>query len=214
MAYIGFFPTSPGFQAINFKMDTNISSTSTVSGRTIRVQTGTTLWSGTLRFPPMTLAEFLPIKGFLARCKGSLNEFDLIMPTISQSSQGYGTDDYPGPQLTVAVAASAGATSVTVNSQLYNIKVLNPGDVIRFPNHTKVYMVTNNDGVTADSGGQATINFEPELVTAVPVADSTGGDYIQMAEVPFRMNLVNNVQEMNYTNDGLIAYELDVQEVL
>jgi hypothetical protein len=212
MAYIGNFPTSPGFQAVNFKMSSTTKTTQTISGRTVRFQEGTTLWSGTLQYPPMTLAEFLPIQGFLSRCKGSLNEFDVVIPTISQNSKGYGNDSTVA--LTVTSAAAAGATSIDVNSSLTDTTILNPGDVIRFANHTKVYMVTDNEGVTTDGTGNATINFEPELVTAVDERDSSGGPLIQLAEVPFRMILTNSVQEMQYRTDGLIQYELDVREVL
>lgn len=211
MAYIGNFPTSPGFQAVKFDMNNTIKQTATASGRIIRSTNATTLWSGTLQFPPMTLAEFLPIKGFLARCKGGLNEFDVVIPTVSQSSKGYGADSTVS--LTVASPTSAGATSVSVTSPLTDTTVLNPGDVIRFPNHTKVYMVTDSEGVTTDGSGNATINFEPELITDLDV-DSTGGPLIQMAEVPFRMILTNEVQEMTYRTDGLVQYELDVIEVL
>jgi hypothetical protein len=212
MAFIGNFPTSPGFQAVNFKMNQNNSSTVTRSGRTIRTNVGTTLWSGTLQYPPMTLAEFLPIQGFLARCQGSLNEFDVTIPTISQNSKGYGSDTTVS--LTVTADAAAGATSVAVNSLLTDTTILNPGDVIRFANHTKVYMVTDNDAVTTDGSGNATINFQPALTTAVSERDSSGGPIITLADVSFRMILVNDVQEMQYRTDGLISYELDVQEVL
>lgn len=211
MAYIGNFPTSPGFRAVNFKMNDTVKITNTVSGRTIRTQEGTTLWSGTLQFPPMTLAEFLPIQGFLARCKGSLNEFDVVIPTISQSSKGYSIDSTVG--MTVTTNTGAGSNSIPVQTSLNDTTILNPGDVIRFSNHTKVYMVTDSEGVTTNGTGGATINFEPALVTDVNALDSAG-DYIQMAEVPFRMILTNNIQEMQYRTDGLIAYELDVQEVL
>jgi len=211
MAYIGNFPTTPGFQAVNFKMITTVKTTQTASGRIVRFQEGTTLWNGTLQFPPMTLAEFLPIQGFLARCKGSLNEFDVVVPTISANSKGYGSDSTVG--MAVKTAASAGATSIEVTTLLNDTTILNPGDLIRFENHTKVYMVTDNAGVTTDGSGEATINFEPELVTAQDV-DSTGGPLIQIADVPIRMILTNNVQEISYRTDGLIQYELDVQEVL
>lgn len=211
MAYIGNFPTSPGFRAVKFKMNDTVKTTNTVSGRTIRTQEGTTLWSGTLQFPPMTLAEFLPIQGFLARCKGSLNEFDVVIPTLSQSSKGYSLDSTVG--MTVTTNTGAGSNSIAVQTSLNDTTILNPGDVIRFSNHTKVYMVTDSEGVTTNGTGGATINFEPALVTDVNALDSAG-DYVQMAEVPFRMILTNNIQEMQYRTDGLIAYELDVQEVL
>lgn len=209
MAYIGYFPTSPGFTAINFKQNNQIKRTVTASGRTIRATNSTTIWSGVLSYPAMTLSEWLPIQGFVARANGGLNEFDVIMPTISQNSLGL-----TGLNITVASSAAAGTTSVSIENGPSSTKILNPGDIIRFPNHTKVYMVTDNNGVTTDVSGLATINFEPALITAVDVPGDSAGEIILTDEVPFRMALTNAVQEFGYRTDGLVGYELDVSEVI
>lgn len=209
MAYIGYFPTSPGFTAINFKQNNQIKRTVTASGRTIRATNSTTIWSGVLGYPPMTLGEWLPIQGFIARANGGLNEFDVVMPTISQNSLGL-----TGLNITVASSAAAGTTSVSIENGPSATKILNPGDIIRFPNHTKVYMVTDNNGVTTDVSGLATINFEPALITAVDVPGDSAGEIILTDEVPFRMALTNAVQEFGYRTDGLVGYELDVSEVI
>jgi len=211
MAYIGNFPTSPGFQAINFKQNNSVKQTSAASGRIIRLTNSTTIWSAILRFPPMSLAEFLPIQAFIARSQGGLNEFDVVMPTISQNSAGY-TNNATVALITTTEAA-AGTTSMEINSVLNDTKIFNPGDVIRFNNHSKVYMITDDAGVTTDGSGNATINFEPALITTVPVNDSAG-DYHIVADVPFRMIMNNEIQEMGYRTDGLVNYELDVTEII
>ena len=56
MAYIGTFPTSPGFQSVNFSMNTSTKRTQAASGRIIRATNSTTVFGGTLQFPPMTQA--------------------------------------------------------------------------------------------------------------------------------------------------------------
>ena len=73
-------------------------------------------------------------------------------------------------------------------------------------------MVTDDAGVTTDGGGAATINIEPALITAIS-ADSAAG-FITTDNVPFRMILNNDIQELGYRVDGLIDYELDVTEVI
>ena len=207
MAYIGFFPTSPGFQAINFKMNSQTRKTATASGRISRATNSTTIFSSVLRYPSMSLSEFLPVQAFLSRCQGGLNEFDVVMPTISQNSLGISDVN-----AVVSSSKAAGVTQVSITSSKNSTKILNPGDVIRFPNHTKVYMVTDDAGVTTDGGGAATINIEPALITAIS-ADSALG-YITTDNVPFRMILNNDIQELGYRVDGLIDYELDVTEVI
>jgi len=205
MAFIGDFPQDPGFVTANFRQQNITKKTETASGRILRATNATTVWKGTLQFPPMTVAEFKPIQGFLAKCQGSLNEFDLIIPTVSSTASAlYSQNTY------VSTDASAGATSVTVTSDQTSATILKAGDVIRFPNHTKVYMVT--DDVTTSVGGIGTINFQPNLVTAVNT-DSSGAT-IQVTNVEFRMILVGDLQEFGYRTDGLVNYELDVQEVV
>jgi hypothetical protein len=205
MAYIGFFPQTPGFTTANFRQNTATKKTESASGRIIRATNSTTVWTGTLQYPPMTLAESRPIQAFAARCQGSLNEFDIIIPNVSTTTSGYTA------QLTYPTGTnSAGSTSCTVTSDQTSVTILKAGDVIRFPNHTKVYMVTED--VTTDGAGAATINFQPGLITAVN--EDSAGATIQVTNVEFRMILSNDVQEFGYRTDGLVGYEIDVQEAV
>jgi hypothetical protein len=205
MAYIGFFPVTAGFTAVNFRMTTATKKTESASGRIIRATNSTTKWKGTLQYPPVSYEEFLPIQAFVGRCQGPLNEFDIVIPELSTHN--------PHPtQLTyVRADATAGSSSVLITSdQINKTNLLQAGDHIRFPNHTKVYMVTED--VVTDGSGNGTINFTPGLVQAVNF-DSTG-DTIIVNNVPFRMILTNDIQEFGYRNDGYVSYEIDVEEVV
>ena len=204
MAYIGFFPVETGFQTVNFKQQNQTKRTSTQSGRIVRATNSITLWAGTLRFPPMTVVESKGVQAFVARCQGSLNEFDLIIPTISDTSSAY-----PNQNTYVYTDASAGATSVSVQSDVTSDTILKAGDIIRFHNHTKVYMVTED--VVVGGSGLGTINFAPNLVVDVPF--DSAGYTIETNQVPIRMILSNDLQEFNYRTDDLVGYEIDVQEV-
>ena len=81
------------------------------------------------------------------------------------------------------------------------------GDVIKFSNHNKVYMVTAD--VIPDSGGDVQINFEPALVTAV-----TNSTTITIDNVPFRMYFASDLQEYSYGVDGTVNYRIDVAEAV
>lgn len=205
MAFIGDFPQQPGFTTANFRQQTQTKKTESASGRILRATNSTTVWTGTLKYPPLTLAESRPIQGFVARCQGSLNEFDVVIPNVSTTQSSYTTQStYP------TGTNAAGATSCTVTSDETSATILKSGDVIRFPNHTKIYMVTED--VTTDGGGTATINFQPGLITAVD--EDSAGATIQVTDVEFRMILVGDVQEFGYRTDGLVGYEIDVQEAV
>lgn len=214
MAYIGFFPVTNGFTAVRFRQSTITKKTETASGRITRATNAVTRWKGTLTFPPVSYDDFLAVQAFVARCQGALNEFDLVIPEISTHNL------YPNQITSPNANASAGATSIAIISdQINKSNLLKAGDVIRFHNHSKVYMVTED--VATDSGGLGTIQFTPGLVTAVEsdsagvVADSAGGgDAIVVNNVPFRMILSNDIQEYGYRNDGFVEYEIDVEEVI
>lgn len=208
MAYIGNFPISVGTRAVNFKQNTATKKTETASGRIIRATNSTTIWSATLSFPTMTVAEFKPIQAFIARCQGSLNEFDIVLPTISTSTSSY----VGSMNCYVTSDASAGATTLPVNSNVISDTLFKAGDVIRFGNHTKVYMVSTD--INTDGGGNATLNITPALVNDVTSQESAGGEQVIFSSVPFRMILTGDLQEFGYRNDGLVDYEIDIQETI
>jgi len=203
MAYIGNFPSSPGFSAVNFKMNTTTKRTTAASGRIIRATNSTTLWSGTLAFPVMSLTEFRPIQGFIAQTDGGLNEFDIVIPTVSVSQSSYASV----LSATVDGAHTAGDETINISSNVPNQSILKAGDIVRFANHTKVYMVTSD--INSDGSGDAVLNIKPGLVEALVDTES-----ITTTNVPFRMILSNDVQEFSYRTDNRIAYEIDIEETI
>lgn len=203
MANIGTFPSSPGFSAANFVQNTITKKTQTASGRVVRATNGTTIWSGTLVFPVMDLLEFRPIQAFIARTQGALNDFDVVIPLVSESQ----STNASSVSATVDGAHSAGDTTIDVDTNVNNGNVLKAGDVIRFANHTKVYMVTAD--ANTDGSGNVTVNIQPSLVQNL-----TNSESITTNNVPFRMILSNDAQEFAYRTDGLVAYEIDVEEAI
>lgn len=203
MAYIGNFPTSTGFRSINFQQNTITKQTKTQSGRSIRSTNATTLWSGSLTFPTMTQEEFRPVLAFVALAQGSLNEFDVILPDVSVSlSSGSAVSSK-----SVNGDHTAGDTTIDISTTLTSQNLLKAGDVVRFENHTKVYMVTSD--INTDGSGNATLNIQPALVENL-----TNGEDITLTNVPFRMIITNDIQEYSHRTDGLIDYEIDIEEVL
>jgi len=207
MAYIGNFPTSPGFNAAKFKQNTTTKTTTAQSGRSIRATNSTTLWSATLNFPPLTQAEFRPIQAFIVQTKGPLNEFDIIIPTISESQSTVASSVVATIDGDSSGANQIGDSSININTNQAGQTVLKAGDVVRFQNHTKVYMVTTD--TNTDLSGNATMNIEPPLLE-----NTTHNESITTNNVPFRMILSNDVQEFDYRVDNLVGYEIDVDEVL
>ena len=199
-----------GMTAVNFSQNTQTRITKTVSGRTIRGSNSTTLWGGTLQLAPDTQHQYKKIKAFLAKCRGPLNEFNVVIPGVSEFN---GTlVGSPTPTFTVNGNFAAGVTTISVNATtagVINGTRWEPGMVIRFANHTKVYMVTSANGILWTANGNQSMTIEPPLVSAIVNTEA-----ITYQGVPFTVIATNDLQEYSYTNNGLVGYRLDIQEVL
>jgi|TARA_X000001316_G_C915541_1_gene30003 hypothetical protein len=199
MAYLGTWPSTVGFQTTRFQAISNTKQTVSDSGRRIRISTAGSRFGATLKYPPITLANFLPIQALATRCQGSLNSFDIVLPTISANSRNHSAS-------TTAAATSAGSSTVALTASGVNsTQIFNQGDVIRFASHNKVYMLTAN--ATTNGSGQVTVSITPNLFE-----DVAGSSAVTVDDVPFRVTLVGDVQEFRYATNDTISYEIDILE--
>jgi hypothetical protein len=195
--------TDIGFTAVNFQQRNFTKITQTQSGRSVRASSATTLWSGTLQFVPGTQAEYRPIQAFFAKARGPLNDFYVQIPGVSNF---IGTESNGTLQTNGSHAAGATSISITGSGAIAGT-VIKAGNVIKFANHDKVYMVVAD--VTYPSTGNQTFTIEPPLTTTVP---TTNG--VTYKNVYFKVFATNDLQEFQYTNNGLVAYRVDVQETI
>lgn len=190
----GTFPSSPGFNAVNFRSaNYNLSSTS-LSGRTQVRGLGSQRWEFTAQLPTMSRSEYAPVSAFLMKQRGMLESFQIVLPIISEKSGS------ASGSLTSNGGASVGATAFTVAGLTGDLKA---GDVLKFANHSKVYMIT------ADRSGNGSVSFEPALIAAV-----VNGEAVTYNNVPFTVRLNNDVQEFPHALDGTVSYEIDMIEVI
>lgn len=198
-------PTDPSFQSVNFKVNTPILRTSSLSGITRRVAQGHQYYSFTINYPTLTAKEAGKVNGFLAARLGGYESFTVVIPEVS-----YSKAQHPdGVTMTVTTAKAAGSTSTTyavVGSSHHNKEFLVAGDFIKFSNHSKVYMVTEDSNT--DGSGNATVKFSGGLVQ--PITTSTT---IIREAVPFTVVLDADVQEFEVGFGGLTSMNFDVKEV-
>ena len=190
----GQLPTSPVARNANVSSEQNTIVSVTTSGRVQARQIDGQKFRMTLTYPPMTRAEFAPIKAFLMKQRSRLNTFTVIPPTIS-NAQGTAAGTPTG-------TASAGDTSITLGGT--STGTLKAGDYIKFANHDKVYMVVEDQSDISTG----TLTIEPPLRSAVSSTDITYDN------VPFTVRQTNDVQEFSIGTTNLFQYELDVLESL
>ena len=193
------YPTTPNFRSVILKMFDPSISFRAQNGRRISRKVSGHIWKGTLTYPPMTKASFVPVRGFIAKLSGVYETFTIIPPNTATPLGTQVSDT------TVVSNTAAGSTSVPLSGATVSA-TFSAGDVLLFSNHSKVYVVT--DDATADGGGLATLNFTPPLIESITTAHT-----IKHTDVPFTMALVNGEQEMRTGVEGLYTYELDMEEV-
>jgi len=139
------------------------------------------------------------LMAFIMKQRSSKENFTIIPPEI-EDARGTASGTPNG-------TASAGSTSITLGGS--GSGTLKAGDFIKFTNHTKVYMVVEDQSDISTG----TLTIEPPLRTAVSSTDITYDN------VPFTVYLINDLQEFGASGsdkDGNVLYkfQLDVQEAL
>ena len=191
----GTFPTA-GFRTLDFQSVNNNKVTTSISGRTQRIKTGVQYWSFKLESPPLDRNDFFSQYSFIVQQEGQVESFTIVPPVVG-STRGTAAG-------TVTVNATVAAGQLTCNST-GGTGTLKKGDVIKFSNHDKVYMLTqdvNLDGSTVD-----TLNFYPTLTTGI-----TNTTTVTYNDVPFTVYF--NSDNLSYTTgtDGKYRYQINCNE--
>jgi len=139
------------------------------------------------------------LMAFIMKQRSSRENFTIVPPEI-EDARGTASGTPNG-------TASAGAVSITIGGSATG--TLKAGDFIKFSNHSKVYMVVEDQNDISTG----TLTIEPPLITAVSSTD------IQYDNVPFTVYLTNDIQEFGVVGadkngNALYQFEIDVEEAL
>jgi hypothetical protein len=196
----GTFPTTPGFEAVNFNINTPTLTSDTISGKRRRVGMGNSFYTFTVKFPNVKEFDMGSILGFIAAQYAGLDSFQIVLPNISYSKNPFIKAGTTSGTITTTEALTAGDSAVTISS-VTSGQFLKAGDFFKFANHSKVYMCIA-DYTTGD------LNFSGRLVANVP-----SGTAIIYNAVPFTVVLDNEVQQYDVGIGGISTMSLDMREV-
>jgi len=198
----GTFPTA-NFTTMNWMSNNNIVTTETLTNKIYSKDIGGHYWSFTLQSVAMERADFGTIWAFLIQQKGTYDTFYVKPPEISSTAGTFNNSS--GTNLPLTATAAVGASTITVTPA--GTGTLKAGDLIKFSNHDKVYVITENKSLTNST--QTTINIFPELITALTLSE-----YALTNDVTVKVRLANDVQQFNTNIDNVYRYEIDVRESL
>ncbi|QDP47970.1 MAG: putative distal tail protein [Prokaryotic dsDNA virus sp.] len=198
----GAFPTSPAFRTLNFKDNRPVLVNQTLSGKKSSRLIGSQYFSFQVSMPPMTQEESQSIFAFLQKQKGGFENFTIQHPTDNLGSNRTQTD------ILVNGAHSSGDASIVLDGfDASTSGVLKAGDLIKFANHSKVYMVQSD--IDSNGSGECTVLISPALVSSL-----ANNEAVTVNKPSFTVYLSSN--EIMYTTsaNGLYSISFEVREVI
>lgn len=198
----GSFPTSPKFSALQFSSTNPSLINQSLSGKRQVRQIGSQYFSFTVAMPPMKYDDSMTVFAFLTKQKGSYETFTIQYPTDNRGAGKSETDilvngSHSASDGTIAVDGFAASTS----------GVLKAGDLIKFANHSKVYMVQAD--CDSDGTGATTVLIEPSLVTTL--ADN---EAVTVNKPSFTVYLTSSDILFSTDAQGFYSINFDVREVI
>jgi len=198
----GQFPTSPNFRSLNFKDNRPTLVNQTLSGRKQVRQIGRQYFSFTVAMPPLQQEKSQEIFAFLQKQKGSFEDFTIKAPLDNLGAGKSETD------IQVVGSHVSGDASIAIDGFTANqTGALKAGDLIKFANHSKVYMVQSD--IDANSSGQLTVLISPNLVTTL--ADN---EAVTVNKPSFTVYLESDEIIRSDTIGGFSSISFDVREVI
>jgi len=198
----GQFPTDPNFRTLNFKDNRPTLLNQTLSGKKQVRQIGSQYFSFTVGMPPLQQEKAQEIFAFLQKQKGSFEDFTIQAPLDNLGASKSETD------IQVVGAHTSGDASISLDGfTASQTGALKAGDIIKFVNHSKVYMVQSD--IDSDGSGALTVLISPNLVASL--ADN---EAVTVNKPSFTVYLENN--EIMYSTDasGFYSISFDVREVI
>lgn len=195
------YPTTPGFNAVSFQVNTPSLATTTFSGKSRRVAFGHQFYEWEVKYPSLTDRQAGIVEGFLAQTYGPSLSFEIILPEISYSK----SDNPPSTTPATNGSTNKGAKTVTLTNCGANKQVLYVGDYFKFDNHSKVYQAVAT--CESDGSGNATLSFAGSLVSNVP--DSTD---LTITAVPFTAIALNDAQKFDVGIGGMTSISVKMRE--
>lgn len=195
------FPSTPSFQAVDFKVVTPTITSETIGGKKRRVGQGISFYTWTAKYPPLTPRDAGPIIGFIRFAEGPLYSFEIVLPEIS-----FTKCFAVAGNVAITSNIGVGAVNVTISTSSLNSEVLRAGDYFKFNNHSKVYQAVLN--CNSNGSGVATLYFASPTVSNV-----TTGTGLTINSVPFTAIVDSTEQDITVGFGGMTEVEVKMREV-
>jgi len=187
---------TPKVASMDFVSNNDTRITTSTSGRTQRIKVAAQYWSFKFQCPAMEDDDFFNLFQLLVQQDGQVNPF-VIIPPVPYRGTAAGT-------VTVSDDYAAGVTTCRSTGGSGTLK---KGDLIKFSNHDKVYMLTVDVNLNQTDSTEDVISFYPNLVT--PLTNTTTITY---NNVPFVVYLDGEKTSYSTNIDGTYRCQFGCNE--
>jgi hypothetical protein len=213
------YAVGPGYASVNVKSKFQTAKDTTNSGVLVSRAKASQNFEVSIKYNPMTEAEFMPVYSFLLEKQGMLKSFFVPLPQYDDP-QDSSFISSPEKTFTVSSAASAGATKVNLSTTSYNPATdgqLRPGDMITFSdsndsNHLKAYKITRvetaDDYENAVSANAIRLHLSPSLRKDV----STSATLVYR-NPKMKVIMSSDVVSYELGTNNLYSFSLNLEEV-
>jgi len=193
--------------------------TTSISGLRQAKQVAGQFWTVEAEYRNLTSSEAKTVQGFLSKQRGTLYDFSVVIPVISDADGGIQLARAANPAVddtfTVASNYSVGAATIAFTTNFTQgqytgagaTTILQAGDYVRFAGHSKVYQVTED--VVPDGSGNGTMVIYPNLVATV-----TSGEELIYNQVPFTVFNTEVAKDTTFSLGNETQMSLRLQEAL
>ena len=172
-----------------------------VSGKRVTRKYGSQYYLLDISLPPLSKNDAMDVFAFLKKQQNSFDKFDYQYPITNRGANISQTD------IVVNGSHSVGDNTIALSGfDNSTSNVLKAGDLIKFANHTKIYMVEAD--LTSDSSGNATVTISPSIIDTLANSEAVTVD-----QPNFKVYLNSDVL---YTTDasGLFSITFSLRECI
>ncbi len=197
----GTFPTTIKPSSLSLQDNRPNLINQSVSGKRVTRKYGAQFFTLDITLPPLSKDDSMDVFAFLKKQQNSFDKFDYTYPITNRGANRTQTD------IVVNGSHSVGDSTIALSGfDNSTSNVLKAGDVIKFANHDKVYMVESN--LTSDSSGNATVTISPSIIATLANSEAVTVD-----QPNFKVYLDSDILYTTNTS-GLFSISFTLRECI
>ena len=197
----GTFPTTIKPSSLSLQDNRPNLINQSVSGKRVTRKYGAQFFTLDITLPPLSKDDSMDVFAFLKKQQNSFDKFDYTYPITNRGANRTQTD------IVVNGSHSVGDSTIALSGfDNSTTDVLKAGDIIKFANHDKVYMVESN--LTSDSSGNATVTISPSIIATLANSEAVTVD-----QPNFKVYLDSDILYTTNTS-GLFSISFTLRECI